>query len=277
MLNCQESLPLSPGRVDLWFASVETAVARDRIAVYRRALPADEVARADRYRQEKDRNCCLVARALVRTVLSDYSGHDPAVWTFRYNAHGKPSIAQPAGLSLEFNVSHTSGLVICGVTSAGELGVDVEHLSRAGKGDRHLLPERPFGCFAQKVPVPFCPSCLDLARRFFAAPEIAFLEQAPPERQPGLFLEFWTLKEAYIKARGLGLSMPLADFAFTLAGPQPPAAPQPPVIRFLRGGSGEAGEWRFAQFRLCGDYQAAVALRPPGGEDLSVRVQERCP
>ncbi len=103
------------------------------------------------------------------------------------------------------------------------------------------------------------------------------MEQAPPERQPGLFLEFWTLKEAYIKARGLGLSMPLADFAFTLAGPQPPAARQPPVIRFLRGGSGEADEWRFAQFRLCGDYQAAVALRPPGREDLSVRMQERCP
>ena len=166
------------------------------------------------------------------------------------------------------------------MASAGELGVDVEHLSRAGEGDRHLLCEAPGtdrrlvgrapteGWSRQKVPVPFS---LDLARRFFAASEIAFLEQAPPERQPGLFLEFWTLKEAYIKARGLGLSMPLADFAFTLAGPQPPA------IRFLRGGSGEAQQWRFAQFCLCGAYQAAVALRPPGREDLSVRVQERCP
>ncbi len=265
MSTSQESSPLPPGRVDLWFASVETAVARGRIAVYRGSLPADEVARADRYRQEKDRNCCLVARALVRSVLSDYTGHDSAVWTFRYNAHGKPSIAEPAGLSLSFNVSHTSGLVICGVASAGELGVDVEHLGRA------------------------C-SYLDLARRFFAGPEIAFLEQAPPERQAGIFLEFWTLKEAYIKARGLGLSMPLAEFAFTLAGPQAGVAAgansPPPVIRFLRAGSGEADErartgeadeWRFAQLCLCGVYQAAVALRPPGGEDLSVRVQERCP
>jgi 4'-phosphopantetheinyl transferase len=271
MLNSRESPPLRPGRVDLWFASVETAVAEGRIAVYRDWLPADEVARADRYRQEKDRHCCLVARALVRSVLSDYTGHDPAVWTFRYNAHGKPSIAQPAGLSLNFNVSHTSGLVICGVASAGELGVDVEQLSRVGKGDRHLLPERPSGCFAQKVPVPFSLSFLDLARRFFAPPEVAFLEQAPPERQPGIFLEFWTLKEAYIKARGLGLSMPLADFAFTLA------AGQPPVIHFLRAGGGEADQWRFAQFFLGGVYQAAVALRPPGREDLSVRVQQRCP
>ncbi len=246
MSTSQASLPLRPGRVDLWFACVETAVARGRIAVYRDALPAEEVARADRYRQEQDRNCCLVARALVRSVLSDYAEHDPAAWTFRYNAHGKPSIAQPAGVMLNFNVSHTSGLVICGVTSAGELGVDVEHVSRA------------------------C-SSLDLARRFFAPPEVVFLEQAPPERQAGLFLEFWTLKEAYVKARGLGLSMPLADFAFTLAGPQPPA------IRFLRGGSGEADEWRFAQSCLCGAYQAAVALRPPGREDLSVRIQPRCP
>jgi 4'-phosphopantetheinyl transferase len=246
MSTSQASAPLPPGRVDLWFASVETAVARGRIALYRDALPADEVARADRYRQAKDRNCCLVARALVRDVLSGYTGHDPAAWAFRYNAHGKPSILQPAGSSLNFNVSHTSGLVICGVASAGELGVDVEHLSRA------------------------C-SCLDLARRFFAPPEIAFLEQTPPQRQPGVFLEFWTLKEAYIKACGLGLSAPLADFAFILAGPQPP------VIRFLRGSHGEADQWRFAQLRLCGDYQAAVALRPPGREELSVRVRERCP
>jgi 4'-phosphopantetheinyl transferase len=277
MQKCQESLPLPPGCVDLWFASVETAVAGGRIAVYRDWLPADEVARADRYRQEKDRNCCLVARALVRSVLSDYTGHDPAAWTFRYNAHGKPSILEPAGLSLNFNVSHTSGLVICGVAFAGELGVDVERLSREGKGDRHLLCEAPEGPSRQKVPVPFSPSCLNLARRFFAGPEIAFLEQAPPERQPGLFLEFWTLKEAYIKARGLGLSMPLADFAFTLAVEQPATASQPPVIRFLRGGRGEADDWRFAQFRLCGDYQAAVALRPPAREDLSVRVRQRCP
>jgi 4'-phosphopantetheinyl transferase len=271
MSTSHESLPLPPGRVDLWYAVVETAIARGRIAAYRSALPADEVARADRYRQEKDRNCCLVARALVRSVLCDYTGHDPAAWTFCHNAHGKPSIEQPAGLSLHFNVSHTSGLVICGVASAGELGVDVEHLNRVGKGDRHLLCEAPEGPFRQKVPVPFSRSWLDLARRFFAAPEVAFLDQTPPERQSAVFLEFWTLKEAYIKARGVGLSMPLTDFAFTLAGPQPPA------IRFLRGGHGEAEQWRFAQLRLCGDYQAAVALRPPGGEDLSLHVRERCP
>jgi 4'-phosphopantetheinyl transferase len=92
-----------------------------------------------------------VARALVRSVLSDYTGHDPAAWTFCHNAHGKPAILQPAEVSLHFNVSHTSGLVICGVASAGELGVDVEHLKRAGKGDRpgkgdrHLLCEAPEG------------------------------------------------------------------------------------------------------------------------------------
>jgi 4'-phosphopantetheinyl transferase len=271
MLNRQESLLLPPGRVDLWYAIVETAIARGRIAAYRSTLPADEVARADCYRQEKDRNCCLVARALVRSVLSGYAGHDPAAWTFSYNTYGKPAIAEPAGHGLEFNVSHTAGLVICGVTSGGQLGVDVEQLDRVGKGDRHLLCEAPEGPFRQKVPVPFSRSRLDLARRFFAAPEVAFLEQTPPERQPAVFLEFWTLKEAYIKARGVGLSMPLADFAFTLA------APRPPAIRFLRGDQGEASRWHFSQLRLSGDYQVAVALCPPGGEELSLRVEERCP
>ena len=250
---------------------MENAVALGRIAVYRDWLPAEDVARADRYRQEKDRNCCLLARALVRSVLSDYAGRDPAAWTFCYNAHGKPSIAEPAGISLKFNLSHTSGLVICGVTSAGELGVDVEHLHRAGKGDRHLLCGAPEGPSRQKVPVPLSLSCLDLARRYFAEPEIAYLEQTPSERQAAVFLEFWTLKEAYVKARGVGLSMPLADFAFTLAGAQPP------VIHFLRPGGGEAEEWRFATLCLEGGYQAAVALRPPGGEDLAVSVQPRCP
>ena len=240
------TLPLSPGHVDLWYALVETAIRRGRIDVYRATLPEEEVARADRFHFERDQHRHLLTRALVRRVLSDYTGVAPGAWTFRYNAYGKPSIAEPAGLAIDFNLSHTAGIVVCAVASAGELGVDVEDLSRT------------------------C-SNLELARRFFALPEVEILEQTSHERQPGVFLEFWTLKEAYIKARGMGLALPLADFAFAL---QPGG---PPRVRFLKDRAGGEDDWRFVQLRLEECYQAAVALCPPDGAEMNVCVRAICP
>ena len=232
-------MPLADGHLDLWCVRSDAADVVALLDRYRRLLTPDELARGQRFLFEKDRNQFLVTRALVRTVLSHYTGDDPRCWRFATNSHGRPSAIEPAGVSPQFNISHTAGMVVCAVVAAGEVGVDVEDLGRLRVN-------------------------LDLARRFFATAEVEALQRVPASQQPATFLEFWTLKESYIKARGLGLSIPLHDFAFTLA------AEQPATISFSGSCVDRAEPWQFAQIRLGDRHHVAVALRPPGSPRLTI-------
>ena len=220
-----------------------------------------ERARAARFRFDRHRREYLATHALTRVALSHAHPLPPHAWSFSVNQNGKPSPISWGGVpecGLRFNQSNSVELAVCLISrpaaqpgaaapDAGvDVGVDVESFARA----EEIVP---------------------LAARVFSAAERTQLDALPAAARPDRALSLWTLKEAYIKARGLGLAMPLADFAFTLAGPQPP------VIRFLRGANAQADQWRFAQLCLSGDYQAAVALRPPGREALSVHVRQQCP
>jgi 4'-phosphopantetheinyl transferase len=117
----------------------------------------------------------------------------PGDWRFRVGAHGRPEIAAPAS-PLRFNVSHTPGLAMVSVAVGRDVGVDVERVPGA---------------------VPF-----EVVDRSFAPTERELVRSAPPGEQPARFAEIWTLKEAYVKARGLGLSLDLDGFAFHLAPPR---------------------------------------------------------
>jgi 4'-phosphopantetheinyl transferase len=162
---------------------------------YRALLPGDEVARCDRFVFAEGRRQCLISRMLVRTVLSSYTSHDPAVWRFVENGYGKPAIAHPEDCPLRFNLSHTTGLVVCAVSRSYEVGVDAEDCQR------RLADE-------------------SIAQHYFAPEEVASLEATLPDERPQRFLEFWTLKEAFLKAHGSGLSIPLKDFGFVLPSDQ---------------------------------------------------------
>ena len=136
----------------------------------------------------------------------------PEAWRFSVTGHGKPILANsPSALVPRFNLAHTAGLVACAFSRDFEVGIDVENRQRTVN--------------------------LDVARRFFAPAEVAYLEQAPEDRREDIFLLFWTLKEAYIKARGLGLSLPLEQFAFTLG--------DPPQIAFAPAMRDDPSCWRF--------------------------------
>ncbi len=251
-------LPLADGQVHLWHVFSDAVTDPALLDRYRELLSQDELKRQQRFAFQRDRHQFLVTRALVRTVLSNYTGHDPRAWVFRQNAYGKPEISLPAGLPLCFNLSHTAGLVTCAVAAGGELGVDVEDLRRA----REDLP---------------------LAHKYFAAAEVDALEQWPPQQRPVAFFQFWTLKEAYIKARGRGLSIPLGQFAFTLA------PDRPPLISFAAGPSGGHGTcrcewvgdrpdaWQFARIRLAERYQIALAHRPGQSARLTIHWRETVP
>jgi 4'-phosphopantetheinyl transferase len=239
-------MPAAPplDRVDVWTATTEEA--GRHLQEYRSLLTPEETARCDRFWQHADRARFLIARAMVRTMLSQYVAMPPDAWRLRIEAYGRPEIANlPAGApDLRFNVSHTEGLVACAVTVGREVGVDVEYVHRS--------------------------LTHDVADRFFSAQEAADLRALPKDEQPLVFFDYWTLKEAYIKARGLGLALPLGQFTFhRLAG-------HAPRISFAPELHDDPASWQFAQFWPTRDHRMAVAVRRTG-EDLPIEVSSVVP
>ena len=175
-----------------------------------------------------DRLRYLVTRAMVRTVLSRYADVAPTDWIFGTNAYGRPEISpvHTQASTLRFNLSHTDGLIVLGIRQKLELGVDVEQLERKAN--------------------------LEVADRFFSPREAAELALLPPERQAHRFFDYWTLKESYIKARGMGLSIPLDSFSFEF--------PSEETLRLIVDASQDdpAERWRFWQLELAGNYLLAV-------------------
>lgn len=213
---------------------------------YRALLTPDEHQRMARLYFDRDRRNFLITRAHVRTMLSRYAQVDPADWRFITNAHGRPEILdRPAGVpDLRFNLSHTEGLVACAVTVGREVGVDVEHV---GRRLTH-----------------------DVAGRFFAPREVIDLRSLPVVEQPRVFFDYWTLKEAYIKARGFGLALPLGDFAFRLAPPAPVKIAFEPAL------DDDPATWQFEQAWPTPHHRLGLAVRRTG-EDLPVRIREVVP
>jgi 4'-phosphopantetheinyl transferase len=226
--------------VQLWYASPADFADAEARAAFAAWMSPEEHARHKRYAFAKDRDLFLVARGLIRVVLARTAGVDPGAWRFVAGPNGKPRVAAPAGReALRFNLTHTDGLVACAVAIGREVGVDAEDMERRGS------PE-------------------DLAARFFAAAENDQLARAPAGHRRELFFRFWTLKEAYIKARGLGLSLPLADFSFDLS------APGPPPIAFAPAFGDDPRDWQFAEFRPTPRHALALAVHRPAGEDLAI-------
>jgi len=239
-------LPDTNLHLELWYAWLDSAADPLLREEYLTLLTPDERIRHDRFLFDKDRHQFLVARALCRCALSHYAPVEPSAWRFEQNVYGKPHIAEPADVSLSFNVTHSRGLVACAVAAEGRVGLDVESLTRKTAG-------------------------VDLARRYFAAEEVAALESAPPERRHALFFRFWTLKESYIKAHGRGLSIPLDSFAFQLA----PGAP-PRLTRHDAPGE-DPKDWQFATLDLAQYYQMALAMDVPDAAILSIATRQFVP
>ena len=239
-------LPLPAAEAHLWSARPAAFTDPEQIARLRALLTDDERARIDRFRFARDRRAGLVTRALVRVVLSRYCGVPPARWRFRAGGHGRPEIAAPVS-QLRFNVSHTDGLVVCLVGRGRELGADAESLGR----DRRWL---------------------DLAERFFAPAEARALREIPPARRRRRFLEYWTLKESYVKARGRGLTLPLSGCRFDLPAPSPDGIP----VRFAPAVEDDPQRWWFTLHRLGEDHVVATAVERAPGERVRV-VQKRWP
>jgi len=237
-------LPFNAVHVDLVHTANADALAN--LDAYRAFLSEDEHARMARFVFDRDRRAFLLTRALVRTSLSRYAPVPPAGWAFIANVHGRPEILdRPSGVpDLRFNISHTDGLIACAVTIGREVGVDVEHINR------HLSH--------------------DVAGRHFAPREVSDLKRLPEGEQRRVFFDYWTLKEAYIKARGFGLALPLGDFAFTLNPPNAPAITFEPSL------DDDPASWQFLQGWPTPRHRLGLAVRRDG-RDLPVRIRDVVP
>jgi 4'-phosphopantetheinyl transferase len=218
---------------------------RAELERYRALLTDGERERERRFHFDADKERFVIGRALTRLQLSRFLGGDPRDWQLVTNGYGRPELAVPTKPPIGFNVSHTAGLVACAITGTADVGVDVERVTRR--------------------------LTHDIAERFFAPREVTDLRQLSADEQTLVFFDYWTLKEAYIKARGMGLALPLAHFAFCL---RPPA---PPVIRFDPEIDDDPLTWQFAQSWPTPEHRLAVAVRRPPGRDVDVRIEAIVP
>jgi 4'-phosphopantetheinyl transferase len=239
--NSGHRLALEAGRVDLWCAFLDDVTEPD-LSAYRELASADERARCDRFLVAEAQRRYLISRALLRTTLSQYSGHAPESWAFAANSHGKPSILEPAGTGLQFNVSHTAGLAVCAVTSGAEIGVDAEYVDRD---------------FAT----------VSVARLSFTAEEAAALDAAPPDERMRRFFQLWTLKEAFVKGIGRGLNLPMKEFAIRMEPWQPPRVSS----------ATERSNWNFAQIRMGSKHQISVCVEAAEQSEMSICVRQAVP
>ena len=197
----------------LWCAYPDDLLDEGTADTCLRLLSEDELARWNAFRFERHRLEYLATHALARTALSHHSALQPAALRFKLNAHGKPSVDQECGL--RFNLSNSPGLVVCLIGESVEVGVDVEPQTRAK-------------------------SIAEVGPRMFSPQELAQLERLRDDQRPGRCLRLWTLKEAYSKARGMGLALPLDRVSFLFDGRE--------KIRMELDSSldDEPGRWRFS-------------------------------
>ena len=221
-------LTLDLGEIHVWRVSL--AQTESCLQNLQQTLSTDERTKADRFRFPKDRSQFIVSRGALRAILSRYLNISSHILRFDYNPYGKPSLTvAQGGNTLRFNLSHSRGMALIAITKNRDIGVDLEGINQNF-------------------------SCLEIAEKFFSPLENSVLRSLPEHFQATAFFTCWTRKEAYIKAVGKGLSIPLNQFDVSLA-PGEPAA-----LLNVEGNPEEASKWSLIQLFPSSDMVAAVAV-----------------
>ena len=220
---------LAADEVHVWRARLDGSSAR--AALLRQVLSAEERARADKFHFERDRMRFTIGRGLVRLLLGHCLGRPAHRVGFEYSSFGKPSL--PPGLPVQFNVSHSGAVILVALARGRVLGVDVEQIRSDMATAR-------------------------IAEEFFSANECRALASLPGSLQYEAFFSCWTRKEAYIKAKGEGLSLPLDQFdvAF-LPGEEP-------RLLETRPDPTEASRWTLRSLEPGAGYQGAIVAQGAG-------------
>lgn len=214
------------GQVHVWHASLDLEP-----AVFRHlenTLSVDERQRASRFYFPRDRRRFVAGRGLLRDVLARYTNSHPAELHFTYNDYGKPQLHQSERANaIRFNLSHSKGIIVLAVSRERNVGIDIETL----RGDTSIL---------------------DVADSFFSRNEVLRLHALPTHLRCEAFYRCWVRKEAYIKARGMGLSIPLHSFEVSLS-------PGSPAELLASTEPSDVSAWKLENLEVDAGYVAAVA------------------
>lgn len=230
--------------IHLWYAWLDQPAGR--VQQLAQTLSPDEETRAARFHFERDRRRFIVARGLLRTILSRYLNTAPVHLQFHYGPHGKPSLDEWAASllgNLQFNLAHSGEIGLYALVWDYAIGVDVEHIR-------------------------FIPDLDQIIERFFSRPERTTLRILPPEQRHETFFNGWTRKEAYLKALGDGLARPLDEFSVSLL-PNEPAR-----LLDVANDPLEAGRWFMHSLTPHAGYVGAVVARAVEGQPWRVKCQE---
>ncbi len=221
---------MHPG-VEVWICGLERAA--ELSGRYLPLLSADELERAGRFKFDRLREAFILGRGVTRSILARRMDADPRAIRFAYSTRGKPSLEGVRGW--HFNVSHSGSLLVCALTAAAPIGVDIERV-------------RP------------TPDAAAIAKRFFSAAEAQRVLAASPESVAALFFEIWTRKEAFLKATGAGLSRDLHGFTVSS---EPGELPR---LERIEEPDDDPALWSLRAFVPAESYVGALAVRAPIGE-----------
>ena len=229
LLPLHSAPQLAPSAVHVWAIHLDDNAWEDLQSL----LSADELSRAARFHFERDRRRFTVARAALSQILAAYTGVDATQLVFSYSPYGKPSLKHAPG-DVRFNVSHSDSLAAIAITSAREIGVDIEKV----RDDIEIE---------------------QLANRFFSPAEVATFSVLRDQKSAAFF-RIWTCKEAFLKGQGMGLALPLDCFDVQADIAKPAA------LLATRPDPAEAAQWSLRLLPIARAFAAAVAVRGPVAE-----------
>lgn len=220
---------LKPDEIHFFYTKLDEIQSNHILELYRSVISDGEKIKVDRYIFEKDQHNSLVTRALLRFLLSIYTNKVPEYFEFVENDFGKPELKPGCiDIPVRFNISHSGGVTACALVINNDIGLDVEDCQR-------------------KID-------LGIADRFFSKSEADYLNNCREAEKQSVFLDLWTLKESYIKARGMGLSIALDKFSFTMDHPDI-------CIQFHKSLEDCSEQWQFFKFSPVQNYKAAISIR----------------
>jgi len=220
---------LAEDEVQLWRVDLEAI--RSNEFRWQELLSSDEITRAARFHFADDRQRFVASRAWLRTILAAFLVAEPSELNFSYSKNQKPFLGSAyAESGISFNISHSGGIGLYAFARRREIGVDVEQIRRGFDVE-------------------------SIADRFFSASEREKLAALPESEKVDAFFRCWTRKEAYIKAIGEGLSLPLSQFDVSLE------ALETNALLATRPDSSEAGQWSIRDVSGGAGYSAALCVR----------------
>jgi 4'-phosphopantetheinyl transferase len=218
---------LTSGEVHIWYLWPDKVTVPEVLEGHKRLLSEEELAGNAAFRFPEHRHLHLLTRAFVRRLLSRYADVNPSEWQFTRDSYGKPRVSGPFVPAGSFSISHTRGLIVCAFAES-VVGIDAEFLRTSTDS-------------------------LQIAEHFFSPTEYGDLSRLPESMKQYRFFEYWTLKESYVKARGLGMSLDLSKFAFHIAG-------QDIRISF-EAGEQDPASWQFRLLRPSDSHIAAASVQ----------------